>query len=62
MYSPVIGVFIHCKQCFVIMDTIAHKKETEGDNVPFRFIDRDKLKGRSTGIRFVENMTLNRSF
>lgn len=35
------------------METIVHKEERVSDNQPFRFIDRDKLTGRSTGISFI---------
>lgn len=37
------------------METIVHKEERAPDNQPFRFIDRDKLTGRSTGIGFIKN-------
>ena len=44
------------------MESLVHKEDKSQENVPFRFIDRDKLKGRSTGINWECRLFIYRSF
>lgn len=40
-----------CKHTFTAMGTIEQKKDAELPSCSFRFIDRDRLRGRSTGTK-----------